>query len=252
MLIAITRQVSPAIAACQLTHLPRVEINYDLAVQQHRRYEQALAAAGCEIITLAADASLPDSVFIEDTAVVLDEIAVLTRPGAASREPEVAAVASTLASYRRTCAIQPPGTLEGGDVLRLGRTIYVGLSSRSNRSGIDQLAALTVKHGYTVKAVAVGACLHLKSAVTQVAPQTLLINPQWVDKSCFDGCEFIHVDAGEPYAANALRVGETVIYPASFPATLELLTGKGIGVVTVDVSELQRAEGAVTCCSLVF
>ncbi len=252
MRIAITREVSPAIGRCELTHLERQPIDVELARAQHRAYQACLAGLGCRVETLPAAPELPDSVFVEDVAVVLDELAILTRPGAESRRPEVAAIAEALRPYRPLHAIQAPGTVDGGDVLRVGRCLYVGLSSRSNAAAIEQMREVLAPHGYTVQGVPVAGCLHLKSAVTQVAEATLLINRAWVDPAAFAGLELIEVDPAEPYAANALRVGEELIYPAAFPATRRRLEARGLTVHTVDVSELAKAEGAVTCCSLVF
>jgi dimethylargininase len=244
VLIAVTRGVSSRIGACELTYLTRDAIDVDRARAQHRAYEDALARSGCRVQPLPALDDLPDSVFIEDAAIVLDEIAVVTRPGAESRP--------ALAEYRRVTFIHPPGTLDGGDVLRLGRRIFVGQSGRSNESGIEQLRAVVWPYGYTVTSVPVRGCLHLKSAVTEVAPGVVLVNPDWVDEAAFGRVNAIHVDAGEPCAANGLLVGGRLIYPESFPATRRRLEEAGIDVVPVDVSELQKAEGAVTCCSLVF
>jgi len=237
---------------CELTHLPRVAIDLALAEAQHRAYEQALASLGGEVVSLPADLELPDSVFVEDVAVVLDEIAVVTRPGAASRRPEAAAVAEALVPYRRVTSIAAPGTIDGGDVLRIGRRLFVGQSGRSNEPGIEQLRAVAWPYGYTVTAVPVGGCLHLKSAITQVGPDTVLVNPAWVDARVFGAVRVIAIDPAEPYAANGLLIGTTVIYPASFPRTRARIEAAGIATRVVDASELQKAEGAVTCCSLVF
>jgi dimethylargininase len=257
MLMAMTREVSPAIGNCELTHLERVQIDVRLALAQHRQYEACLAALGCEVHRLPAEPDLPDSVFVEDIAIVLDELALITRPGADSRRAETASVVRALAPYRRLVTIQAPGKVDGGDVLRLGQTLFVGLSSRSNASAIGQMQDALHPYGYTVQGVSVAGCLHLKSAVTQVSQDTLLINPNWMDaRALGDGkreaWRLIEVDATEPYAGNALLIGETVIYPASFPHTRERLEAHGIRVMAVDVSELAKAEGAVTCCSLVF
>ena len=253
MLIAITRGVSAGIAACELTHLERRAIDLPLARAQHRAYEQALARAGCRVESLPALDSLPDSVFVEDTAIVLDEVAIVTRPGAESRRPETDHIAPVLANYRRVTFIQSPGTLDGGDVLRLGRRIFVGRSGRSDESGIEQLRAVVWPHGYTVTALPVSGCLHLKSAVTEVAAGVVLVNPAWVDAAAFgDVLRVVDVDPEEPYAANGLLAGERLIYPVSFPRTRKRIEAAGIAIEPVDVSELQKAEGAVTCCSLVF
>ncbi|RIK38448.1 MAG: dimethylargininase [Chloroflexi bacterium] len=252
MPIALTRAVSASINQCELAHLERQPIDLALARAQHHQYEACLAALGCTLIRLPAEDALPDAVFVEDTAIVLDELAIITRPGAATRWAEAASVAQALACYRTLHPIQPPATLDGGDVLRLGRRLYVGLSGRSNHAAIEQLQRVLRRWDYTVQGVSVNDCLHLKSAVTQVATDTLLLNPAWVDPHHFAGWRIITVDPSEPAAANALLLGETVLYPASYPATRRRLAKQGIEVKTVDVSELIKAEGAVTCCSLIF
>ena len=251
-MIAITRDVSPSLAGCELSFVPRTAIDIDRAIAQHEAYRAALRGLGCEVLSLPAQADMPDAVFVEDVAIVLDEVAVLTRPGAASRRAEGASVAEVLARYRPVQAIQAPGTLDGGDVLRIGRTIYVGEAARSNADGIAQLRALLAPFGYTVHAVPTHGCLHLKSAATQVADDTLLLQPAWVDSAVFAGYRCIEVDPQEEHAANALRIGDGVIHPACFPRTRQRLEDAGIRVVPLDISELQKAEGAVTCCSLVF
>ena len=252
MLVAITRRVSAGIAACELTHLERQVIDVALARAQHRAYEDVLAQLGCRVESLPALDELPDSVFVEDMAIVLDEIAIVTRPGAESRRPEAALIAPVLSNYRRVTFIQSPGTLDGGDVLRIGRRIFVGQSGRSNESGIEQLRAVAWPYGYTVTAVPVHGCLHLKSAITEVAPFVVVVNPAWVDPAAFGHVTVMEVDPAEPYGTNGLLVGGRLIYPDSFPATRRRLEDAGVDVVPVDVSELQKAEGAVTCCSLLF
>ncbi len=252
MRIAITRRVSPAIARCELTHLERRPIDYERARAQHGAYEAALEELGCRVQALPAEASLPDSVFVEDIAVVLDEVAILTRPGAPSRRAEAGSLVTALTPYRPLRAITAPATLDGGDVLRTGRVLFVGLSSRSNQAAVDQLATALAPYGYRVQAVPVDGCLHLKSAVTQVAPRAVLANRRWVDVGAFAEFAVIEVDPDEAYAANGLLIGERVIYPTSFPATARRLERRGVAVVPVDVTELQKAEGAVTCCSLIF
>jgi dimethylargininase len=252
MLKSITRAVSPTIGECELTYLDRQPIDVALAQRQHDAYEAVLAALGCELIRLPPEPAFPDAVFVEDTAIVLDELAIITRPGAASRRGEAASIAAALTPVRPLRHIQAPGTLDGGDVLRLGQQIFVGLSGRSNQAAIEQLRAILAPWDYTVCGVVMRGCLHLKSAVTQVAADTLLVNPAWVDAAVFGDRRVISVDPGEPAAANALLVGETVVYPASYPATQQRLAPAGIPVRTVDVSELIKAEGAVTCCSLIF
>jgi dimethylargininase len=252
MPIAITRDVSRSLADCELSFVDRVVIDVARAAAQHEAYRRALASLGCDVIALPAAHEFPDAVFVEDAAVVLDTIAVVTRPGAASRRAEVPSVASELARHRTLHTIEAPGTVDGGDVLTIDRTIYVGASARTNADGIAQLRRIAATAGYVVQPVAIRGCLHLKSAVTEVAEGTVLINPDWVDRIAFAPFSQIDIDPGEPHAANGLRIGDGVIYPASFPRTLRRLESAGIAPTLVDVSELQKAEGAVTCCSLVF
>lgn len=249
-MIAFTREVSPAIDRCELTHVARVPIDLDRARAQHAAFEQALTGLGCEIRRLPPAPDLPDAVFVQDTAVVLDEVAILARLGAASRRPEVASVAATLGPFRPLRRIEAPGTLDGGDVVRIGRRLFVGQTARTNADGIRQLADLVRPFGYDVEPVPVTGCLHLQSAATPVADGLLLVNRAWVNPAQFGDVGVIDVDPGEPFAANALRVGQAIVYPTSFPATRARLEASGLLVEGVDLSELAKAEGGVTCCSL--
>lgn len=249
---AITRAVSPSIARCELSHVARAPIDLELARTQHGNYLRALERAGCRVLTLPAEAELPDSVFVEDVAIVLDEVAVLTRPGALSRRAEVESVADQLRRHRPLQAIEAPATLDGGDVLRIGRTVYVGQSARSNSEGIEQLRGVLAVHGYAVEGVPTRDCLHLKSAVTALSDDSVLLQPAWVGRERFADFRIIEVDPAEAHAANVLRIGDSLIMPANFPRTRQRLLDADFQVSTVDVSELQKAEGAVTCCSLVF
>jgi dimethylargininase len=252
LLTAITRAVSRSIINCELTHLERIPIDIENARRQHHAYEEALRALGVNVHPLPEEPNLPDSVFVEDAAIVLDECAVLTRPGADSRKPEIESIAQALAPYRTLYRVQPPGTVDGGDVLTVGKQIFVGLTTRSNQSAIDQMQAFLKPYGYTVRGVPVTGCLHLKSAVTQAAGNTLLINPAWAQKSDFPGMDFIEIDPSEPSAANVLLVGDKTIYQPAYPKTIARLEAAGIHPLLVDASELAKAEGALTCCSLIF
>jgi len=252
MWIAVTREVSPALGNCELSYVPGAPIDVVRASAQHRDYQRTLETLGCRLLALPSEPGLPDSVFVEDVAIVLDEVAVLTRPGALSRRAEVASVAEVLRRYRPVLTIEAPGTLDGGDVLRVGRTLHVGESARSNAEGIAQLRGLLAGHGYTVQGVPTRGCLHLKSAVTQLDNDTLLLQPEWVDRVRFADFRVIEVDPAEPHAANVLCIGDALVMPASFPRTRQRLLDAGFHVIAVDVSELQKAEGAVTCRSLVF
>lgn len=249
---AITRAISPRFNECELTHIARTPIDLDLAQTQHHQYEAALRSLGVEVHSLPAEADLPDSVFVEDAALVLEEIAVLTRPGAKSRRPEVESIARALAPYRKLVRIEAPDTVDGGDILRLGKNIYVGVSTRSNHGAIEQMQAALAPFGYTVSNVPVTGCLHLKSAVTQASADTLLINPAWVEKSHFPGWKFVEVAPDEPSAANIVRVPGGAIFPDHFPATQKRLEQAGIHLTIVPATEVGKAEGAVTCCSLIF
>ena len=246
-MIAITRDVSPSIASAELTHLQRVPIDYERAREQHEEYRALLTSLGCDVISLPADPAHPDCVFIEDTAIVLEDLAVITRPGAESRRGEVDVVARELVKHRRLVQIAPPATLDGGDVLVLGERIYVGMSSRSNEEAVGQLRRLT---GREVIGVAVRGALHLKTAITRVSRDALLVNRQWIDVAPFAGWTMIDIDPAEPFAANAVWLGERVIHAAAFPGTRARLEGHGIAVHTVHADELAKAEGGVTCCSL--
>jgi dimethylargininase len=245
-LVALTREVPLAINACELTHVQRQPIDLAAARAQHAAYEAALAAARCTVRRLPPLDGMPDSVFVEDTAVVVDELAVIARPGAASRRGETSSVAEALRADRDVVEILEPGTLDGGDVLQLGKSVYVGLSSRTNAEGARQLAAFLGAYGYHVRPVEVRGALHLKSAATRVLGG-VLVNPDWIDKSIFDG-EVIDVDPGEPFAANVLLAGDALLCSTAFPKTNARLTN----VVEVDASELAKAEGGLTCCSIVF
>ncbi len=252
MLVALTREVSPRFNECEITHIERTPINVEIARAQHREYVNALKSLGCEVVELPPQADLPDSVFVEDTAIVLPEVAVITNPGADSRKPEVESVASVLSAYRPLLRVRAPATLDGGDVLVLGKKIYVGFSTRSNQTAIDQLNELLGRFGYVVSGVEIRDCLHLKSAITRADDHTLLVNKNWVDTRPFEGFDLIEVHPSEPFAANCLPINSRIIFPAAFPKTRERLEARGFSVKVVEVDELAKAEGAVTCCSLII
>jgi dimethylargininase len=252
MLTAITRAVSPAIVNCELSFIDRKPIDLTTAQQQHHAYEKLLGNLGARVISLPAEPDLPDSMFVEDPAIVLDELAVILPLGTETRRREAVSLAQSLARFRKLEYVSLPGTLEGGDVLRIGRKIFVGLTRRSNSEGIHQLAAILAPHNYEVIAVPVTGCLHLKSAVTHLGRNTLLSNRAWFDTTPLVGHEWIDVDPAEPHAANALAIGGTIIFPASFPRTRARLEARGFHVTPLDISELQKAESGLTCSSLLF
>ena len=251
-MIALLREVSPSLVACELSSLDRAPIDVERARAQHAHYAAELTALGISIEWLEPLPENADAVFVEDTAVVLPEVAVITRPGVASRRNEVESVAASLAGHRPLKRIVAPGTLEGGDVVRIGRNLYVGASGRSNPAGIEQLRAALAPGGYRVAGVAMRHCLHLKSAVTFIPPDIVLVNRAWVDPGLFDARTVIEVDDGEPFAANTLTVQGVTLMSAAFPRTEARLRQAGLTTRALDVSELQKAEAALTCMSLML
>ena len=250
--LALTRDVSPSIDRCELTFLGREPIDLARARAQHDDYCARLARAGLEVIRLAADPQCPDCCFVEDNAIVLDELAIVTVPGAESRRAETPAIAEALAHHRPVVRMTLPATLEGGDVLQMGRRIFVGLTARSNAAGIEFLRQATAPHGYEVIAVEVTGCLHLKSAVTALDGETVLANPDWFDATPLAAYRMLRVDPSEPGAANVLRVRAEVWGHPGFPRTLDRLDGAGYPITPVDISEFVKAEAALTCKSLLF
>lgn len=252
MLTAITRAVSPSIDDCELTFHLRQQIDVARAASQHHAYEECLRELGVRVISLPAEPALPDSVFVEDAAIIVDELAIMTFMGAVSRRGETESLARALSEYRPIKYMQSPATLDGGDVMRIGRALYVGASSRTNAEGASQLRGLLAPFDYQVRAVEVTGCLHLKSACTYIGRNSILINRAWIDAAQLESFELVDVPTEEPNAANALLVGDVVVMPDSFPQTRAMLEGRGFNVRAVDVSELQKAEGGVTCKSLIF
>lgn len=251
-LIAITRQVSPSINDCELSFYARQPIDVAKATAQHKAYEDCLAGLGVRVVSLPGEPELPDAVFVEDSAMVVDEIAVITNMGALSRRPEAGTMAKALAHYRPLKFLSEPATLDGGDVLRIGRSVFVGLTQRTNREGITQLSDFLRVYDYQVEAVEVRGCLHLKSACSDIGQNTILVNRSLIEVERFRGFELLDVPEEEPGGANALLVQDVVIMPASFPKTRALLEERGFRVQTVDLSELQKAESGATCPSIIF
>lgn len=252
MLIGITRAVSPEINRCELGYLPRREIDVTKAVRQHREYENCLRDLGVNVISLPAEPGLPDCMFVEDPAVAVDEVAVIARTGAVSRRKEAESLAAVLARFRTLEWLREPATLEGGDVLRIGSTLFVGLSARTNPAGVEQLAAKLEPFGYHVRGVAVRGCLHLKSGCCAIGERRILANRGWIDTSVFEGCEIVDVPAEEPAAANVLTIGDTALVPAAYPRTARLLQDLGGKVRRLDISELMKAEAGLTCSSILL
>ena len=252
MLTAITRKVSSSLANCELGFIERKPIDMEKARAQHHAYEGLLEKLGAKVISLPEEKELPDSMFVEDPAIVLDEVAIICPLGTATRRKEAPSLAAALEPFRKLAYVKLPGMLEGGDVLRVGKKIFVGLTQRSNAEGIRQLAVITEHYRYDLTAVPVTGCLHLKSAVTYLGRNTLLGNRAWFHWKRFEGFEWLDVDPTEPHAGNALAIGESIVFPASFPKTRARIEAKGFRVESLDISELQKAESGLTCSSLLF
>ena len=250
MLVALTRGVSLRIGECELTFIDRQSIDYPTAVQQHRQYQQLLRNLGAKVIELPSDDQCPDCCFLEDTALVLDDVAVITRPGSETRRREVDGVAPTIMKYRNVVRIDAPGTLEAGDVLRLGRKLFVGVSTRTNKQGIEMLRKVLKAYGYAVAAIPMKGALHLKSVCTVLDDHTVLADPRRFDPAEFSEYKLIEVPADESMAANILRINGTVCMHAGFHQTVDLLRTKGFDIRTVDISEFLKAEAGLTCMSI--
>jgi dimethylargininase len=252
VLTAITRKVSSSLANCELSFIERKPIDLERARAQHHAYEALLEKMGAKVISLPEERDLPDSMFVEDPAIVLEEVAIICPLGTETRRKEAVSLAAAVEPYRKLAYVKLPGMLEGGDVLRIGKKLFVGLTQRSNAEGIRQLAVITEHYGYNLTAVPVTGCLHLKSAVTYLGRNTLLGNRSWFHWKRFEGFDWVDVDPEEPHAGNALAIGESIVFPASFPKTLARIEAKGFRVESLDISELQKAESGLTCSSLLF
>lgn len=250
-LVAIARAVSSSLAGCELTFQAREPIDLAAAVQQHIAYSDALRQAGLAVEVLPAEDHLPDAVFVEDAAVVLDELAVITRPGSMTRREEVVTVAAALKRHRSLVYIEEPGTLDGGDVLPIGRRIFIGLSSRTNEAGYSQLSRVVGRHGYRAVPVRVDGCLHLKTAACALDDETLLLSPQWIDAGQLTGFRHIAVAATEPFAANCLAVNGAIHLSARCARTRELLEQRGFTTRMLNITEFEKAEAGLTCLSLI-
>ena len=250
MLTAITRKPAQSVNDCELSFSEKQKVNYEVACEQHDSYEQILRELGCRVVTLPAKDEFPDSVFVEDTAVVFDEIAILCSPGAESRRGEVDSIESVLSEYRETARIRPPAFIDGGDVLTVGKTIFIGNSGRTNRAGFEAFSTIAGRFDYSSKRVKVDGVLHLKSAVSALDDETVLLNSDWLDVAHFK--DFKILEVREELAADHLRLGENLVASSSYPYTLQVVRDAGYHVTEVEISEFEKMEAAVTCMSLVF
>lgn len=251
MLIAITRPTGEELLDCELTHIDRIPIDVERAVTQHEDYLAVLASLGAQLVELPRLRSHPDAVFVEDVALVLPEVAVLLRPGAESRQGEVPSMAAALSGYRECLTMGAPATLDGGDVIVLGKRILVGETTRSNVRGIGALGELLAPLGYTVEGVLVQGVLHLKSAATVVDADTVIAYPGYVELG-FLGTTLLEAHPDEPQGANVVRIGDTLLADASAPETIGMLAARGNSVVGVHVDEFAKAEGAISCKGVLF
>jgi dimethylargininase len=251
-LLALTSAPSPKLAEGLRTHVLRAPIDFELALRQHEAYCDMLRGLGADVRTLAVNQDCPDGVFIEDAAVVLDEVAILASMASASRRPELAAIKTPLSAYREVYSLEPPAMLEGGDVLRVGRTLLVGQSARTNDAGMKALQEVVGRFGYSVRGVPVKDCLHLKTACTALPDRRLLVNPAWLDLKALHDFDVVAVPPSEPWAANILSIGQQVCVGASYVRTAQMIRDLGFAVTTVDLSEFAKAEGGLTCLSLLI
>lgn len=252
MLTAITHKPSPLLNNCELTFLPSQKIDFQKAQLQHKNYCRMLSECGAEVVTLDGNIALPDSAFVEDTAIVLDEIAIITPMGVSSRQEETELIEKELVKFRPVAKIDPPAKIEGGDVLRIKKNLYVGISSRTNVKGIEALNEFVKPFGYKVYVVRFRSSLHLKTACTALDDETVLINPEWIDSEIFKDFKVICASKDEPFAANILRIGETICVHSEFTKTIESIQKVGFNTKQVNISEFLKAEAGLTCLSLIF
>lgn len=250
--IALTRRPAFSFVNCQVEYIPRQEIDLHLAFRQHEAYCHALRQLGVAVEVLPPEETFPDSVFIEDNAVILDELAVVTSMGTLFRRGEPELLSPVLDRHRRLTTIAPPATIEGGDVLRMGRTLYVGVSTRTNREGVEALRAVVEPLGYEVTPVGIRASLHLKTACTSLDDETLLVNPDWIDSDALGSLRLLHVPAEEPFGANILRLPGGVLVQTSSPLTRDMIESQGFATTCVEVGEFAKADAGLTCLSLLI
>lgn len=250
---ALVRVVSSRLETAELTFLERAPVDLERAVQQHAAYVELLRSLGHQVVHAPAAEELPDGTFVEDAVVVVDDLAVLTRPGAPSRRPEVESVGEALAALGvRTASLEAPGTMDGGDVLQVGQTVFVGLGSRTEQAGVDALRRIVEPLGRSVVTVPVTGCLHLKTGATALPDGTVLAVRSWVDVRPFEQAGLRVVEAPEPAGADVLLSGDRIVLSAAAPRTADLVRDRGFEVHPVDLSELEKVEAGPTCLSVLL
>jgi dimethylargininase len=249
---AITRTPCENFARGLTTTVSSEPADYGLMLKQHEAYLAALSAAGLEVIVLDPQPGYPDAHFVEDTAVVTPEVAVITIPGAEARQGEEESIIPVLAGFRKIERIQDPGTVDGGDVLQVDNHFFIGISERTNPAGAAQLGQILQRYDHTWTTVAVGAGLHFKSSVNYVGKNTLLVTAEFAGKEQLEGYDQLVLDRAETYAANTLLVNEHLLIPAGYPETYQQLERLGLNMVELEVSQVRKMDGGLTCMSLRF
>lgn len=252
MLLAITHLPSPALQHCELTFLKSEPISMEIANLQHQTYRAMLERCGAKVIVLDENLACPDSVFVEDPIIVFDEVAVLTSMGVESRRKESEAMERVFSKYRKIERIVLPAKIEGGDVLKIGKKIFVGESARTNKEGIEALKTIIKPFGYEVIAVEVTGCLHLKTGATALDDKTIFINSHWVDAEAFKGFTKVEALNDEPFGANVLKMGNILCMNEAFPKSIALIKSLGYTVDSCNINEFVKAEAGLTCMSVPF
>lgn len=252
MTIALLNRPSRRLAECELTFVDREPISHSRALEQHENYARVLGELGLSVTILRLNDEMPDGVFVEDAAIVLDEIAIITPMGTASRRPEVPAIESELRKHRNVVRVELPATLEGGDVLKVARTLYIGETTRTNKAAIAAVARIVEPLGYKVMPVPVRGGLHLKTCITALNERTFIANPEWLDLHAFQGHQIVSVHEHEAFAANVLLANGMVLMNAAYPRTADLVSSLGFATKVVEISEFGKAEAGLTCLSLIF
>ncbi len=251
-LIAITHLPSPNMQHGERTYADDDVVDNAVALRQHKAYRDALRSCGANVVVLDVYRSMPDCVFVEDTSLILDEVAVMMSPGAESRRGEPIGIEPALREYRAIERVVLPATIDGGDIVRAGRDLYVGASPRTNAAGIDSLREIVKQYGYSVTAVPVHGCLHLKTACSALPDGRFLVNANWIDTSPLPRARLVQVPESEQWSGDVLAIDDKIIASDAFPETLALLESAAAVVLPVTVSEYAKVEGGVTCLSLVF
>lgn len=250
--IALTHVPSKAMDRCALTFMDRTPIDLDMADRQHRGYCELLEQCGAVVRTLDCNRLMPDCVFVEDTAIVFDEIAVVASLAEPSRQREPDCIERELGQYREVARIRPPATIEGGDVLIMDRTVLVGVSNRTNAAGIEALSDIVRHYGYRVVPVPVHGCLHLKTACCALDATRLVVNPAWLNTQPLKGFGLTQVPADEPWGANFVVIGGRVCLPTRYARTADEIRRLGFETYGCELSEFAKAEGGATCLSVIF